>query len=49
MKKIMIAVMSVLLLAYSSRDFSMNKPKNELSYPSFLEAVEKGQVTRSYL
>lgn len=46
MKKIMIAVMSVLLLIFIAAGiYSLNKPKNELSYPSFLEAVEKGQVT----
>lgn len=45
MKKIIIPIMSVLLLALVTAGiYSMNQPKNELSYPSFLEAVEKEQI-----
>lgn len=50
MKKIMIPVMSVLLLMLiGARIYSLNKPKNEMSYPSFLEAVEKGRVSNVIL
>jgi len=47
MKKIMIPVMSVLLLMLIGAGiYSLNKPKNEMSYPSFLDAVEKGRVSK---
>jgi cell division protease FtsH len=45
MRKIMIPVMSILLLALIVAGiYSINKPKKELSYPAFLEAVNNGQV-----
>jgi len=46
MRKIMIPVMSVLLLALIAAGiYSLKKPNSEMSYPSFLDAVEKGQVS----
>lgn len=46
MRKIMVPVMSALLLILIIAGiYSMNTPKYELSYPSFLEAVEEGRVT----
>ena len=45
MRKIMIPVMAVLLLVLLSAGiYSMITPKNELSYPSFMEAVENGHI-----
>jgi len=46
MRKIMIPVMSVLLLALIISGFySLNKPRYEMSYPAFLESVEQGLVS----
>lgn len=46
MRKVMIPVISVLLLALITAGiYSINKPKNELSYTTFLEAVKKDQVS----
>jgi len=46
MRKIMIPVMSVLLLALIISGFySLNKPRNEMTYPAFLEFVEQGLVS----
>ncbi|TAH70866.1 MAG: ATP-dependent zinc metalloprotease FtsH [Anaerolineaceae bacterium] len=46
MRKFMIPVMSALvLILITAGTYSINKPKHELSYPSFLEAVEEGRVT----
>jgi len=46
MRKIMIPVMSVLLLALIISGFySLNKPRNEMTYPAFLESVEQGLVS----
>lgn len=46
MRKIMIPVMAALVfILITAGIYSMNKPKLELSYPSFLEAVEEGRVT----
>lgn len=45
MRKIMIPVMIILLIALLAAGFySMNKTQKELSYPSFLEAVDKGKI-----
>ena len=45
MRKVMIPVMSALLLILIAAGiYSMNKPKHELSYSSFLKAIEGGQV-----
>lgn len=45
MRKIMVPVMTVLLLILLTAGiYSMSRPKNELSYPSFMEAVENGQI-----
>lgn len=47
MKKIMIPVMSALLLILVAAGiYSLNKPGKEMSYPSFLDAVEKGLVSK---
>lgn len=46
MRKIMIPVMSVLILILIGAGiYSLKKPKTELSYPAFLEAVEDGRVS----
>lgn len=46
MRKVMIPVMATLLLILITAGiYSINRPKYELSYPSFLEAVEEGRVT----
>ena len=50
MRKIMIPVISiVLIISIAAGIYSISKPKNELSYPSFLEAVEDGRVSRVIL
>lgn len=50
MRKIMIPVMSVLVLVLITAGiYSLSKPKNELSYTAFLEAVNEGQVSEVVL
>lgn len=45
MRKVMIPVMSILLIVLLTAGlYSMNRAKNELSYPLFLEAVEEGKI-----
>ncbi|NLO10062.1 MAG: ATP-dependent metallopeptidase FtsH/Yme1/Tma family protein [Clostridiales bacterium] len=45
MRKVMIPVMAVLILILITAGiYSINTHKHELSYPSFLEAVEEGRV-----
>jgi cell division protease FtsH len=47
MRKIMIPVMfALLVILIAAGIYSMNISKHELSYPSFLEAVEEGRVTK---
>lgn len=50
MRKFMIPVMSLLLVVlFAAGIYSMNKPKNDLSYTSFLEAVNEGKVSEVVL
>ena len=46
MRKVMIPVMvALVLILLAAGIYSMNRPKHELSYPSFLRAVEEERVT----
>ena len=45
MRKIMIYIMTaIVVILIAAGIYSINKPELELTYPSFLEAVEEGQV-----
>ena len=45
MRKFMVSVMTVLFFVLLTAGiYSMSRPKNELSYPSFMEAVENGHI-----
>lgn len=45
MRKFMVSVMTVLFFVLLTAGiYSMSRPKNELSYTSFMEAVENGQI-----